>query len=189
MRLFKLLSVVLLALVLQACATGPKIHVDSDPSVQVANFSTFGFYSTLGTDQQGYGSILSQRLKSATQTRLQGLGYTYSETNPDVLVNFGAQLNDKLRVDTMPVSPAMGMGYYGYRGGMYGAWGGYNQTTVDQYTEGTVNIDVVDAKLKRLVWQGTAVGRVTDKTRENLPAVIDAVVGEILATYPAHVPR
>jgi len=188
MRTFKILSAVLLALVLQACATGPKINVDSDPSVQVANYATFGFYPTLGTDQQGYGSITSQRLKAATRSRLEALGYIYTETNPDVMINFGANLSDKLRVDTVP-SASMGMGYYGYRGGMYGAWGGYNQTTVDQYTEGTLTIDVVDAKLQRLVWQGTAVGRVTEKTRENVAAVIDAVVGEILASYPAHSAR
>lgn len=177
-------SVVLLALLLQACASGPKIHVDSDPSVQVSNYSTFGFFPTLGTDQQGYGSITSQRLKSATRARLEALGYVYSETNPDVLVNFGARLDDKLRVSSVPSGPTMGMGYYGYRGGMYGAWGGYSETMVDQYTEGTLTIDVVDTKLDRLVWQGTAIGRVTEKTRENLAAAIDAVVAEILASYP-----
>ncbi len=188
MRMFRW-SVVLLAFMLQACATGPRINIDSDPSVQVANFSTFGFFPTLGTDRQGYGSLTSERLKNATRARLEALGYTYSETNPDVLINFGAFLNEKLRIDSVPTGPSMGMGYYGYRGGMYGAWGGYNQTTVDQYTEGTLNIDVVDANLKRLVWQGTAVGRVTDKTRENVAAVIDTVVGEILASYPPHSAR
>ncbi len=185
MRILKW-SAVLLALALQACSSGPTIRVDSDPSIQVSRYSTFAFFPTLGTDQQGYGSITSERLKSATRSRLEALGYTYSENNPEVLVNFGAQLNDKLRVSTVPTGPTMGMGYYGYRGSMYGAWGGYNETMVDQYTEGTLTIDVVDAGLKRLVWQGTAVGRVTEKTRENLGAAIDKVVAEILASYPPH---
>lgn len=39
------------------------------------------------------------------------------------------------------------MGYHGYRGDMYSAWGGYD-TTVSEYTEGTLNVDVVDPARK-----------------------------------------
>jgi hypothetical protein len=119
---------------------------------------------------------------AATRTRLESLGYKYSEKIPQLLINFSGQLSDKLRVDS---APAAG-GYYGYRSGKYGAWGGYNSTYVDQYTEGTVNIDMVDAAANRMVWEGIVTGRVTDKTKENLGPVLDAVVAELLAEFPAH---
>lgn len=48
-------------------------------------------------------------------------------------------------------------GYYGYRRGYYDPWMGYGYgttTQVSQYTEGTINIDLVDMAQKRMVWEG-----------------------------------
>ncbi len=74
-------------------------------------------------------------------------------------------------------------GYYGYRGGYYGAYGGYD-TTVTQYTEGTLNIDLVDNTTDTLVWEVVTVGKITDKVRENLKETVNEVVPELMAKYP-----
>lgn len=165
-----------------SCASQPDVYVRNDPSVNIATYSTFGFFNPLGTDKRGYSSLTSERLKAATRARLESLGYKYSESNPQLLINFAGQLSDKIDVDSVPSAG----GYYGYRAGMYGAWGGYS-TYVDQYTEGTVNIDMVDAAANRMVWEGVVTGRVTDKTKENLGPALDAVVAELLSEFPAHV--
>lgn len=170
---------------LASCASGPDIYVRNDPSVNVATYSTFGFFKPLGTDKEGYGSLTSERLKAATRTRLESLGYKYTDTKPELLINFGGQLSDKLRVDSAPSAG----GYYGYRSGMYGAWGGYNTTYVDQYTEGTLNVDIVDAAARRMVWEGVVTGRVTEETKENIGPVLDSAVAELLADFPAHVAK
>jgi len=60
----------------------------------------------------------------------------------------------------------MGGGYYGYRRGYYGTWGGYGYGTtthINNYTEGTINVDIVDRAQKRMVWEGVAAGRVDEK--------------------------
>ena len=172
--------------VLSACASGPDIIYNSDPSVNVAGYSTFAFFDPLGTDTKGYGSLTSQYLKSATRTKLESLGYTYDETNPQLRINFGGQLSDKLRVSS---APTVGVGYYGYRAGMYGAWGGYNQTTVSQYTEGTLNLDVVDVAANRMVWESVANGRVTEEDLKNVGPVLTEGVGEMLSKFPPHAAR
>jgi len=44
--------------------------------------------------------------------------------------------------------------YYGYRSGFYDPWMDYSfatETHVSEYTEGTFNIDLVDARQKKLV--------------------------------------
>ena len=83
---------------------------------------------------------------TAITLEMENRGYVKSN-NPDLLINFNARFSDKTKVTT---SPSMHTGgYYGYRGGHYGAWGGYGygtDTHVSQYTEGTFNIDLVDAK-------------------------------------------
>ena len=68
------------------------------------------------------------------------------------------------------------------------AWGGYlgYEETVSEYTEGTLNVDIVEAMRNQLVWEATLVGRVTDKVRDNLQAAADKAIAEIFAKYPYH---
>lgn len=180
----KLLGGMAVVAVLAGCAaSGPTIRVNQDPSASLAGYKTFNYFDPLGTDREGYESLVSNTLKDATTLDLTGRGYALSET-PDFLVNFQAKLDDKLRVSS---TPAMGppIGYYGYRRGFYDPWSGYEQTSVDQYTQGTLNLDVVDARSKKLVWESVAEGRVTEKVRDNVPGVLRSLVPLMLAEFPS----
>jgi hypothetical protein len=79
-------------------------------------------------------------------------------------------------------------GYYGYRRGYYDPWSGYGygtQTHVSQYTEGTVNVDMVDARQKRMIWEGVAVGRVNeDRSNAEVREAINSGVAEMFSAYP-----
>jgi hypothetical protein len=55
---------------------------------------------------------------------------------------------------------------------------------VSQYTEGTFNIDIIDAKKQQLVWEAVGVGRITDKVRENLRQTVMEGVPRFFARYP-----
>jgi hypothetical protein len=96
-------------------------------------------------------------------------------------------MQDKTQVRTYS-EPAMYGGYYGYRGGLYDPWGGWGygtSTHVSQYTEGTVNVDMVDIDNKRMVWEGVAIGRVNEKSKnENLRQDIMDGVAEMFENYP-----
>lgn len=168
---------------LAACASKPTIRSSADPSANLSNYRTFAFVDPLGTDRSGYSTIVSAQLKSAARRELEARGYTYAQENPDLLVNFNAQLNDKLRVDSAPTGPSLGVGYYGYRRATYSTWPTY-ETRIDQYTEGTLNVDIVDRAQKRLIWEGVALGRVSKQTRDDLNAVIDSTVAEIFKRFP-----
>ena len=171
-------------LALGGCASAPEVRVDYDRTADFASYQTFGFASPLGTDRGGYQSVVSQHLKASTQREMEARGMRLDTVAPQLLINFNATLNDKLRVSTMPTM-TMGIGYYGYRGGMYSAWPLYaDQTVVTQYREGTLNIDVVDAARKQLVWEGVVVNSVTQEMLDNVPAAVDAAVKAAFARYP-----
>jgi hypothetical protein len=73
--------------------------------------------------------------------------------------------------------------YYGYRG--YGAWGSYGSyTDVRHYTQGTVNVDMVDAKRQQLVWEGVAEGTVKESSKEDIGTRIANVIKLIMQQYP-----
>lgn len=193
-RLWWLAKVTGLILLLTACASGPKVRSDYDKSTDFSRYKTFGFASPLGTDNEHYQTIVSQQLKVITRRELEARGLTYSEKSPQLLVNFSARLSDKLRTDTVPrtgmsMGVGGGRGYYGYRAGYYSAWPMYDETIVSSYTEGTLNIDVIDAARKQMVWEGVAVGSVSEKARENMAETIEKVVVAIFQKYPAGVPK
>ena len=175
----------MLVIGLAACASGPEIRVDGDPGANIPAYGTFGYFASVATDKAGYSTILTGRLKAAATRELEAKGYKYSESNPELLVNFYVNVVDKTEVYSTP-SVSAGYGSYGYRTGMYGAWSGYpRDIETRNYRQGTLSIDVVDASRKALVWQGIAEARVTSKMRENPGQTLDNIVTEVLQSFPA----
>lgn len=173
-------AAILIAVALMcACATGPDIHRDINPAAEFANYKTFGYFSPLATDRAGYESVLTTRLKDATRRAMEAKGYVYSESNPDLLLNFFANVQEKQELRATPA-----MGYYGYRRGFYGGYGATMVETVT-YREGTLSLDLIEARRKLLVWQATAEGSVSSEARNNPGAAIDAVVAELMAPLPS----
>lgn len=171
------------ALLLAACATGPRVTSDVDPSANFAQYRTFAFYSPLAIEGQGYATLTSGRIKNAARAQMESRGYVYDEASPDLRVNLNAYMQEKTDVVSMPEVDYDY--YYSYRARRYVSvpyW--RDRTEVYQYTEGTMNVDLVDAKQNRLVWTGVAVGRVGRAKPEERAAKIDAAVAEIFLRYP-----
>lgn len=170
-------------LALSGCASGPKVFVNENPGADIGAYQTYNYETKLGTDERsGYRSILSKHLMNAMDRELQSRGYVKSDT-PDMTVNFYVHTEEKVRTTSTPTAPVGG--YYGYRSGYYGAYGGYGgyETRVTQYTEGTLNIDLIDRAAKELAWEGVTVGRITDEVRENLEAAVNTAVGDVLSKF------
>jgi hypothetical protein len=171
---------------------GPKASANADTSVDLRRYTSFAWADPIGTDQNGYQSILSQNLKASTQRQLEARGLRYDAANPQLLVNFNARLDDKMKVSTVPapmmgpsMTMGMGRGYYGYRGGMYATYPMYqDQTTVSQYKEGTLNIDIVDTARKQLVWEAVITDTITQKKRDNLQKTVDDYMKAAFKKFP-----
>jgi len=166
---------------LAGCVTGPYIQADFDRSVDFTAYKTFAFVSPLGTDRNGYQTIISQHLKAATSREMEARGLRLDETMPQLLVNFNAHLSEKMRV----VNTAPAGSYYDYRYGAYSSWSRYPYDQyVTYYHEGTLNIDVIDAAKKQLIWESTAVDTVTQKTLNNIQPALDEAVAAAFEKYP-----
>lgn len=168
------------AALLTACASGPEIRRDVSPAAKFGTYKTFGYFSELATDRAGYETVFTARLKDSTRRQMESKGYVSSDTDPDLLLNFYANVEEKQEIRSTPVS----IGYYGYRGAF-----GYGISTprveTYSYKEGTLTIDLVDRKQNALVWNATAEGRVSKEARKNPGPAIDAVVTEMMAPLPA----
>ena len=190
-RTFKIAAIFFFAASFAGCASKPTIIGDYDHGNDFGAYKTWDFIKDAGPDYEGYESLFSQYMREAIAIEMDKRGYVRSSSNPDIFLNFNAYVQDKTKVTQSPSmgygGAGMGGGYYGYRDDFYDPWGGYGygtETRVSQYTEGTFNIDIVDAKKTQLVWEAVVVGKITDKDRENLRQVVMEGVPNFFALYP-----
>lgn len=173
-------------LVLAGCAGGPKVQALADPTADFHQYQSFGFVEPLGTDRAGYQSIVSQQLKQAATRELERRGLRHDPEHPQLLVNFYARQDERVRVTRVPEPVGMHWpGPHGYRHGFYAPWPHYRERTeVHRYREGTLTIDVVDAAKKQMVWEGTVAGTMAPGQMARMPAAIDSAVAAAFAKFP-----
>jgi len=171
---------------LTGCAPSVKVRSDTVPDANLAQYQTFGFFKQLGIEGDNYSNIFGEHFRDAISREMKARGYTESD-DPQLLVNVSAGQEEKIRVNTYQ-EPYLYGGYYGRC--CYGSWGGpwgypgATQTSVHQYTEANVFIDVVDASEHRMIWQGVATFTVTDKMQQQLRETIFNTVDKVFAQYP-----
>jgi len=164
------------------CSSGPNIRSQYDDSSDFSQYKTYNFYADAGPENTSYQSLFSQYMVTAITLEMETRGYVQSN-NPDLLVNFNAHIQDKTKVTQS--SSMHSSAYYGYRRGYYDPWMGYGtETRVTQYTEGTFNIDLVDATSKKLVWEAVSVGKLTEEKLANIQEGVRNGVPEFFAFYP-----
>jgi hypothetical protein len=160
---------------LASCTPGINVSSDYDIATNFRQFKSFGWYqdkvkTKSNPDSVGYDTFFDKRMKKAIETQLKSQGLTYSATNPDVYVNYKAGFSNESRVRN---NYPYGYGYYGY------PFGG---SSVQQYKEGTITIDMVDVKKNELLWRGIGEMEVSNRNISE-EKVFDAVTN-ILRQYP-----
>ena len=184
-----LLAAVFASLLLTACSPSVKVRSDTDPGVNMASYKTYDFFSQLGVEGENYSNLLGQHFRDAIGDQMNARNFAVSGS-PQLRVNVSIGAKDKVRVNTYS-DPYVYGGYYGRYGyGYHGSpWGyGGTRTTVHQYTEANVYIDMVDSSEHKLVWQGVATFTVTDKMQQQLRETVFNTVNEIFAEFPVPAP-
>ncbi|MDY0780159.1 DUF4136 domain-containing protein [Tenacibaculum sp. IB213877] len=167
----------LLLLVLTSCSS-VRVATDYDTKADFDSYKTFAFYKT-GIDKAPISDLDKKRIMRAVEAELVAKGMTKS-SEPDVLVSLFTKSRERININDN--NPGWGWGYgWGWNPWM---WGGANRLNVNQYTEGTLFLDIIDAKKKELVWQGIGTGALKSLNVEKKEARIKEFVKEIMAKYP-----
>jgi len=171
----------LMAICLIGCGPSLKVTHDYDKSVNFDQYKTFALYNS-DSIHDAISQLNQQRIINAVKGEMTKKGFQENTSNPDVLVNITAILQNRVAVSSTT-------DYYGY-GGMYRPyyWGGgmsaastnYN---VQHYKDGSLIIDVIDASTKKLVWQGTG-NKEIDKPAKDPDTAIPKAVASIMESFP-----
>jgi hypothetical protein len=165
----------LLLLFIASSCSSVRVNADYDKNVDFAPYKTFAFHKS-SIDKVEISDLDKKRILRSIDEVMTARGFTKSET-PDLLVSFFTKEREQVNVNQFNA----GWGYgWGYGWNPY-LWGG--NTSVSRYTEGTLYIDIIDAKKKELIWQGDGEGVLTKDTNKK-DEKIKEFVSKILEQYP-----
>ncbi len=177
MRTIKLLIPIVALFVLGSCVS-VRVVSDYDKEAEFNEYRSFAFYKP-GIDKAEISDLDKKRILRAIETEMTARGFVKSE-NPDLLVSIFTK--EKERVDVYNGNFGLGWGWgWGWNPWIWGP----NFNTVSTRTEGSLYIDLIDAKQKELVWQGKGSGYLTQSKKiEKKEARIKQFVSEIMKAYP-----
>lgn len=166
---------------LNGCAA-LEVQTDYDPDI---DFSRYKTYQWVPGPQKVTGNprldnpLLDKRIRSAVEKELAAKGYVKAENGrPDFKVAYHTALEMRSEYRTID-DFYRGYGYYGYTG-----WGG-RTTYVYQYEEGTLILDIIDAKTNSLVWRGTARAEIMEyRKNEKRDKQLHNIVHRMIAKFP-----
>ena len=176
-KLLALATLSLYLLITAGCSSNPTA-VNYDETVDFGEYKTYAFLADMATDKEAYQSLEATFLKEAVGRELNRSGLEQVAADPDLLINFAIETQEKIRSRSVPTG-GYGIGYDPFYDVYGSAWGMGHTTQIDQYTEGRLVIDAIDVKLKKIVWQGTTSGRLTKKAMENYQVTLGEAVTEI----------
>lgn len=180
------LFVVAVLMLLSACSS---VTINTDYAID-NNFTAYKTYawhpgppmSSRHLDEMG-GDIFNARVRRAVDQTLSSKGFTKSD-KPDFYVNYNVVTEQRMSIDSYNTYAGYGPGW-GWYGPGWGWYGNNVQTTVRYYTQGTLILDMIDAKTGKLVWRGTAAGPINEaKTPQKRVQQIDETIQRMLANFP-----
>jgi hypothetical protein len=171
----------LVFLLLVSCSS-IDVYSDYDKNTDFSSFKTYAFYKK-GIDRVEISDLDKRRILRAIERELGAKGMVPSD-DPDVLVNIFTKSREKIDVYTNNYYGWYPW-YYGFGYGFYGPGYGFGYTNVSSSTEGTLFIDLIDARKKELAWQGIGTGILSySKSVEKKEAMINDFVTKIMTAYP-----
>jgi len=171
MKALKILPIMLL-LVLTSCST-VRVAADYDRKANFNNYNSFAFYKP-GIDKAEISDLDKKRILRAIDAEMMAKGLTKSEM-PDLLVSIFTK--ERERVDVYNNNFGYGWGWSPY----------YYGNSISRTTEGSLYIDLIDAKTNELVWQGIGTADLINGDLERKEERIREIVKEILMKYPPEI--
>ncbi|MDP2697606.1 DUF4136 domain-containing protein [Thalassospira sp.] len=178
----------LMVTVLTACAASmPRVYTDADHAADFGQYHSYAFFESAKQVGEEYGTLMGQRIEDAIAAKMAERGYVLDIHQPDMLINFHVKRTDKQRVRPATVYGGYGGygGRYGSRSGMYMGWPGYVEPGyADSYAEGTITVDMVDRVTNQMIWEGTAIRRLSDSDLRNPDPSVSETINSIFNNYP-----
>jgi Domain of unknown function (DUF4136) len=165
----------LFALATVGAALAQHVKTDFDHQANFAQYKTYSWQEIKPTN-----SLWDARIKSAVDAQLAAKGWTRVDSGGDATI---------VAIKTTQTQRTLQAFYDGFGGGWrWRGFGGMGEatTTEQDYKEGTLVVDVYDAKTQQLIWRGSAEDTLSDKEAKNEK---NLDVAKMFKSFPPHAAR
>jgi hypothetical protein len=170
-------------LFMAACSSGVKISSNHEEDINFNEYSTFKVlpveYET--TERLQYSEDNKKIIKEAIINELKAMNFTEDDSNPDVLMYATVTIEKEaqMRERTFQDGPA-------YTGQRNYSWSASDSILVGYYDEGSLVVNMIDAKKNHLVWHATARKALKDKAEEDRETKLRQAVSDMFDEYPGN---
>ena len=171
----KILSLLVSILVLVGCSR-LDVSVDYDESFDFKKAKTFAIDNSMSKSQN---TLFGSRATNALENELKLKNYKkVSKDDADLIFVFHASAKEKSDVQT-----SFGLSSFG--GYRYGTGMMMSTTNTYEYTEGTLVVDALSPKTKKIVWRGIGVKELREKdTPAQRTEAVNKAVKKIIEKFP-----
>jgi hypothetical protein len=152
-----------------ASTQAQSVQADFDRSFDFSKLKTFNFAIQRRSpgDPLAKDTLNDGRIKTALESKLTASGYRRETAQkPDFAIAYYITTRNKVDVQDYSFGPRR--------------WFGGRDIRVDQYTEGTLIVDLIDPNTKQLIWRGRASGSVELKDADKK---IDKAVEKLVKQF------
>ena len=167
MKVIKILTPFFLFLIYSCSSVS--VSTDYDMDFNFNDLKTYSFEKKSESKDRKF-QLINKKVENYISLDLVGKGYSQNTTDPDFEVAFYTEAKDKIDITR--------------RTHRVGRWRGFwrDDVYVNKYKEGTIVIDIIDAKTDELVWRGWGIGIRGGSGDVN--EIIKEAVVEILMDFP-----
>ncbi len=169
MLIVRTVSVLFFLLLLSGCSPLPARY-DLDSSIDFSHYHSYqwrqrSFDRVSITDN----SLIEKRIQTTIDRHLSNRGLERTDNSPDFIMNYHIVTRERLDIRDY------GYDYYWpYRYGMY--------PDIYSYTEGTLILDMIDAKTDKLIWRGWTSRAINQHTLP--PKTLESILLTIMKKFP-----
>lgn len=186
MQLKHIISVCLV-FVIGACAStnSIKANFDRNEAIDTSGYKTFAWLSPskMLSGPDNANPVMKVRVDNAIETAFKNKGYELVEDpeSADFTISYTIGSREKIKVNSYPTTYRTA--YRGWGGHYYGGVAMGTETTVRQYNEGRLAIDVFDVASKQPAWHGWATKKITSSDKESPMTTIQAIIDEVVINF------
>jgi hypothetical protein len=159
---------------LLSCSADLQVFTDFDKNVSIQRLTNYDWLSVQQIESRNnpilFNELTDKRIKAAVDKQLKDKGYVKSEENAQMILHYHITVENKASVRIEP---------FGYN---YGRYWLKNELDSYRYDEGTLIIDIMDARNCDLVWRGWAVSVLHESIIDE--KLINQAVEKIFMQFP-----
>ncbi len=201
MKHIPILLLLSIMFVSMAHAQDAEVRVNTDKNADFSQYKTFYWSAAVSgnaanSQVKSFDAATIDQLKQTIIRKMEAMGYTLQENNPDLLVNFYTLTKDTSNTAEKPEFPDLGYSFWWGpdwydRGDDWKGWNfwvdGSNyfyygqpdfqadasaEASIKDVQPGTLFIDLIDKEKKRLVWEGYIPGQSSQALQQDVEALL-----------------